>query len=132
MRLVFEAANSRDITDDDLDDLADFVRSALPNDSTLEVETRTSQEFGAGLGWEDILDVILPAIPAAIVFRDALVGIALDRSITWMRKRFAKKHEGSRVRVIRVYDPSGNLLRVYTIESADAQPTITPRDVEDS
>lgn len=126
MRIFLSPENDRDITLVELKELArEITMDTKSLSEPAHVFVGSTEEFGAGLSWDEVLQVILPLLPTAEVFRDATIGIALDRTVSWMRKRFRKHpHERDRTRVIEVYNENGELLRIYRIIDEDAAPEI--------
>lgn len=130
--LILTPENDRDITLAELEELADDIRQALKSaQEELEVTVSSHEEPGAGLSWDQVIQVLLPLLPDANSLSNAAVGIALERVIAWMYRYFKKGGpEVGRRRIVRVYGADHTLLRTYVLESSDTDPLVLDGDDE--
>lgn len=124
MRITLQPENNRDISVDELQELAREVKEAITDRGyTADVHVTSVDEFGSGLSWDEVLNFIIEAMPSVEVYRDVLVGVAIEKVLEWMRRRFAKSlSEAERTRVVKIFGPDGELIAVYRIEGPDADP----------
>jgi hypothetical protein len=119
--LVLETLNPLDLSTDDLADLAaqltDLMSASGP--SELPVTVRGDEPLGAGNDWIDVLNIILPN---AEFIKETIYTAVLTSAVTFMRKRFRRKHESTRPRKINIWRPDGQLVGTLILTDEDAEP----------
>ncbi|MFC5008712.1 hypothetical protein ACFPIJ_64220 [Dactylosporangium cerinum] len=130
--VTLESLNPLDMTLEELADLSATMQKTLiqASCSDVEIEVRGENPHGAGHGWIDALEVVLPS---AEFMKEAVWGGLLAAATAFMRSRFKRKHESKRPRQIRFYDSEGNHLGSINIDSAesDDQWTDPPSEPEE-
>lgn len=127
VEVILIPENDRDITRAELAELAGILKGDLLNDGfQVDVIVTSTEEFGAGLSWDEVLNVVIPLLPSMDETRGAIVGIILERTLSWMRARFRRRpDEAERSRVIRVYSPDGSLVTIIELDSEDGTPRVS-------
>jgi hypothetical protein len=119
--LILESDNAKNLSADELrllaGELADLLRNA--GQEHLTVNSVAHEPKGAGNNFADVLFVFLPT---ADFVKDQVWGLVLPRVVSFMRKRFSRKHEATRPRVVILYGPDGQPLREIELKSADSEP----------
>jgi hypothetical protein len=134
--IILESPNVKDLPLAELnvlvEELQQVIQSAGRTD--LVVVAVACEPMGVANHFADTLHCFLPS---ADFFKDQLYTLLTLRILSFMRKRFARPHEGSRPRAVILYDGHGNPLRTIeqkTVlgEPIDAEPYVsTVRSVPD-
>jgi hypothetical protein len=119
--IILESPNARDLTLADLnvlvEDLQQVIRSAGRTD--LDVAAVACEPVGVANHFAETLHCFLPS---ADFLKDQLYTLLTLRILAFMRKRFARPHEGSRPRAVILYDDRGNPLRTIEQKTALGEP----------
>ena len=110
--LILESQNNKDLSQDELDALADQIRTQLVQRDSIDLLVVAIAHTAAGVGnhWSDVLNVFLPSGDG---IKDAIWAMVIDQIKTMMLARFSRPHQGRRPRVIVVRDvETGEVLRV--------------------
>jgi hypothetical protein len=115
--VLLETINPLDITPEELEVLADELRSQLPG---LDIQLGYDEQHGAGVTWHEVLRIWLPDAQflTETVFT-TLFGVVVEN----MRQRFKRRHSGRRPRSIVFHDSrTAEEIAVYVLEGEEGEP----------
>jgi hypothetical protein len=117
--IVLESRNDSDISQAELDELARAIRVALEDAGESDVDVRAVAQPAPGVGsqWADVLHLFLPSKD---FIKDAVWTAVIAHAEELMRRRFSRKHEACRPRLIVVRESeNGEVLGIRELTDAD-------------
>ncbi len=120
--IILESDNSKNLSADELGGLVGELEGVLRDagQEHLTVAGVAHEPRGAGNNWVDVLAVFLPS---AEFVKEQVFALLLPHVVTFMRKRFSRKHEATRPRIVILYGPDGQPLKEIELKTPDGEPS---------
>ena len=116
-KIIIEPKNPLDVKPEDLQGLAEDIRSLYP-DYDIKIEEGRGYKGYALTWWECVL--IWVAFRASEALIDQIVKLAVD----WARERFTKSGKEKRPKSIKIFGPDGYLVITVVLKNATDEPEI--------
>ena len=115
--ILLETINPRDLTPDDLDELASDLQDLA---AEYEYEVAYEDQHGSGVTWHEVLRIW---VPEAAALRDGLYVVIIGACTKFMRDRFKKKWGKKRPKSIIVHDgKTGEEIASWVIKDELSEP----------
>jgi hypothetical protein len=116
-KIIIEPKNPRDVKPEELQGLADNIRSLCPEYDIWVEEGRGYK--GYALTWGECV-LIWIALRASEALIDKIVKLAVD----WARERFTRSGKEKRPKVIKIFGKDGYILITVVLKNATDEPEI--------